>query len=114
MPLFEVETENHIVITWAEDSDAASAVDLGHSFQVPLRLPAMVRRRPVLWICFFRRPESGHRRPRQQTRKKPLLSPGRKKPQSRSRPAPCRYRWSPPTVRMRSLIPGPRSRRSGS
>jgi hypothetical protein len=26
MPLFEVETENHIVITWAEDSDAASAV----------------------------------------------------------------------------------------
>jgi hypothetical protein len=26
MPLFEVETENHIVITWAEDGDAASAV----------------------------------------------------------------------------------------
>ena len=26
MPLFEVETENHIVITWAEDLDAASAV----------------------------------------------------------------------------------------
>jgi hypothetical protein len=26
MPLFEVETESHIVITWAEDGDAASAV----------------------------------------------------------------------------------------
>jgi hypothetical protein len=26
MPLFEVETENHIVITWAEDGDAASGV----------------------------------------------------------------------------------------
>jgi hypothetical protein len=26
MPLFEVETEYHIVITWAEDGDAASAV----------------------------------------------------------------------------------------
>jgi hypothetical protein len=26
MPLFEVETENHIVITWAENGDAASAV----------------------------------------------------------------------------------------
>jgi hypothetical protein len=26
MPLFEVETENHILITWAEDGDAASAV----------------------------------------------------------------------------------------
>jgi hypothetical protein len=26
MPLYEVETENHIVITWAEDGDAASAV----------------------------------------------------------------------------------------
>ena len=26
MPLFEVETENHIVITWAEGGDAASAV----------------------------------------------------------------------------------------
>ena len=26
MPLFEVETENHILITWAKDGDAASAV----------------------------------------------------------------------------------------
>jgi hypothetical protein len=26
MPLFEVETENHIIITWAEDEQAASAV----------------------------------------------------------------------------------------
>ena len=26
MPLFEVETENHILITWAEDGDAASTV----------------------------------------------------------------------------------------
>ena len=26
MPLFEVETENHILITWAEDGDAASGV----------------------------------------------------------------------------------------
>ena len=26
MPLFEVETENHILITWAENGDAASAV----------------------------------------------------------------------------------------
>jgi hypothetical protein len=26
MPLFEVETENHIVITWAEGGDAATAV----------------------------------------------------------------------------------------
>jgi hypothetical protein len=26
MPLFEVETENHILITWADDGDAASAV----------------------------------------------------------------------------------------
>jgi hypothetical protein len=29
MPLFEVETENHIVITWAEDGEAASAVVTG-------------------------------------------------------------------------------------
>jgi hypothetical protein len=28
MPLFEVETECHIVITWAKDGDAASAVVL--------------------------------------------------------------------------------------
>ena len=28
MPLFEVETENHILITWAKDGDAASAVVL--------------------------------------------------------------------------------------
>lgn len=26
MPLFEVETENHIIITWAENEDAASSV----------------------------------------------------------------------------------------
>jgi hypothetical protein len=26
MPLFEVETENHILITWAENGDSASAV----------------------------------------------------------------------------------------
>jgi hypothetical protein len=26
MPLFEIETESHIIITWAEDLDAASAV----------------------------------------------------------------------------------------
>ena len=26
MPLFEVETENHIIITWADDTDSASAV----------------------------------------------------------------------------------------
>lgn len=26
MPLFEVETENHIIITWAEDDAAATAV----------------------------------------------------------------------------------------
>jgi hypothetical protein len=26
MPLFEVETEHHIIITWAEDADAAGAV----------------------------------------------------------------------------------------
>lgn len=26
MPLFEVETESHIIITWANDQDAASAV----------------------------------------------------------------------------------------
>ena len=26
MPLFEVETESHIIITWASDEDAASAV----------------------------------------------------------------------------------------
>jgi len=26
MPLFEVETESHIIITWAADEDAASAV----------------------------------------------------------------------------------------
>ncbi|TWT86312.1 hypothetical protein Mal64_38520 [Pseudobythopirellula maris] len=26
MPLFEVETNSHIVITWAEDADAATAV----------------------------------------------------------------------------------------
>jgi hypothetical protein len=26
MPLFEVETDHHIIITWAEDGDAASAV----------------------------------------------------------------------------------------
>src|SRR5262245_12882017 len=26
MPLFEVETESHIIITWAADQDAASAV----------------------------------------------------------------------------------------
>ena len=26
MPLFEVETESHIIITWARDTDAASAV----------------------------------------------------------------------------------------
>jgi hypothetical protein len=26
MPLFEVETDNHIIITWASDSDAATAV----------------------------------------------------------------------------------------
>ena len=26
MPLFEVETESHIIITWANDEDAASAV----------------------------------------------------------------------------------------
>lgn len=26
MPLFEVETDNHIIITWATDSDSATAV----------------------------------------------------------------------------------------
>ncbi|HVC99383.1 MAG TPA: DUF6793 family protein [Pirellulales bacterium] len=26
MPLFEIETESHIIITWAEDQDAAAAV----------------------------------------------------------------------------------------
>jgi len=26
MPLFEVETENHIIITWAENSDSATTV----------------------------------------------------------------------------------------
>ncbi len=26
MPLFEVETDNHIIITWADDADAATAV----------------------------------------------------------------------------------------
>lgn len=26
MPLFEVETDNHIIITWASDTDAATAV----------------------------------------------------------------------------------------
>ncbi len=26
MPLFEVETDNHIIITWASDADAATAV----------------------------------------------------------------------------------------
>ena len=26
MPLYEVETDNHIIITWANDNDAASAV----------------------------------------------------------------------------------------
>jgi len=26
MPLFEVETESHIIITWAQDQDAAAAV----------------------------------------------------------------------------------------
>ncbi len=26
MPLFEVETDSHIIITWADDQDAASAV----------------------------------------------------------------------------------------
>ncbi|GAF74222.1 unnamed protein product, partial [marine sediment metagenome] len=26
MPLFEVETDNHIIITWASDNDDASAV----------------------------------------------------------------------------------------
>lgn len=26
MPLFEVETDQHIIITWAEDTDAATAV----------------------------------------------------------------------------------------
>ena len=26
MPLFEVETDSHIIITWADDSDGASAV----------------------------------------------------------------------------------------
>lgn len=26
MPLFEVETDNHIIITWASDADAASSV----------------------------------------------------------------------------------------
>ena len=26
MPLFEIETESHIIITWAEDQDAASGV----------------------------------------------------------------------------------------
>lgn len=26
MPLFEIETENHIIITWAQDQDAAAGV----------------------------------------------------------------------------------------
>lgn len=26
MPLFEIETESHIIITWAQDNDAATAV----------------------------------------------------------------------------------------
>lgn len=26
MPLYEVETDNHIIITWADDNDAATAV----------------------------------------------------------------------------------------
>ena len=28
MPLFEVETDAHIIITWASDTDAANAVAL--------------------------------------------------------------------------------------
>jgi hypothetical protein len=43
MPLFEIETENHIIITWAGDEDAARAVVAANYPQEP---PIRLTRRP--------------------------------------------------------------------
>ncbi|NLF07095.1 MAG: hypothetical protein GX594_03815 [Pirellulaceae bacterium] len=43
MPLFEVETESHIIITWADNDDQAVAV-VGESY--PHEPPLRVTRRP--------------------------------------------------------------------
>jgi hypothetical protein len=43
MPLFEIETDSHIIITWAEDESAARAM-LRESF--PRETPVRVTRRP--------------------------------------------------------------------
>jgi hypothetical protein len=43
MPLFEIETDNHIIITWADDEQAAEAV-VHESY--PQEPPMRVTRRP--------------------------------------------------------------------
>ena len=43
MPLFEIETESHIIITWADDEDAASEVVKDN---YPLETAVRVTRRP--------------------------------------------------------------------
>ena len=43
MPLFEIETDNHIIITWAEDEPAATAV-VRESY--PHESPTRITKRP--------------------------------------------------------------------
>jgi hypothetical protein len=43
MPLFEIETENHIIITWTNDEDAARA---GVAASYPQEPPLRITRRP--------------------------------------------------------------------
>ena len=54
MPLFEVETENHILITWAKDGDAASAVVVDAYPQE--KVMRLTKRPRDTWVISKRRP----------------------------------------------------------
>ena len=95
MPLFEIETASHIIITWAENESAATKV-VHESY--PQEPPVRVTRRPARYVGHLE-VGPGHQRRNGPVLDRPRLPvEGRRRQGSRHSPLHAAYRGRPGTL----------------